>query len=231
MEVEERKKRLPKGFWVLTVVFVLLGLLVLYGAFRLRKAPVFAAVVAGIGLVSLGLTAYGALSLVRGTRRKGPKIACLAVGGTILECFLAIMLLSGLLFPAENRHYDYRDNLSQISSMELVRVDQTGSYEDEMQYTLIRTIPQSDWTEVLERIAALDYSRPFNDPPTWFAGDEGFLIRFSPSVDGVTLVLIQPVCPVYGERSGSRVRLDYRGDRCREMDDWNTLLRDFGGEK
>ena len=99
-----------------------------------------------------------------------------------------------------------------------------------MAYRVLRSVPREEWPELLEQIAEIEFFHPYNDPPTWTAGEQMFLIRFSvPSEDGTRFALIGYLCPWIGEKDGDlvRIRVD-SGFECSYGQDWKALSEKFG---
>ena len=210
----KQKSEIKRGTIVLIAFLVLL---VSFCVFQTRRAPVFAAFVGLIGFACVAAIAHGKMI---GDRTGYNAYGFIGVGSCVLTVMVFLLAMTGAIFPAEDHFYDYRESLDQVSSVELVKVTKDGWNGDEFEYQLIRTVPEKDWKDMIDRIAALCYFRPFNDPPTGTLNETGILIRFSSPVDGVNMVLIVQSCPCWWEEK----QMGSNNEKCANGDALNALL-------
>ena len=227
MSVPQKKRKI--GLTIAIPILAVLTAVILTGFFLLGKDEVLAWFLLIPGLVGVSLLAFGLISLILRVRRKAFPIVCTAVGGAILAYLLLIAayITIGAIAASPVIRYDYREHLDKTSSVEVVEVIKTAQYEDACEFRVIKEILPGQWEELLADIADLEYHRPFGDPDSWYDGEIMVLIRFSPSVNGETLVLIGEDCPCYGEREGSRIRINSAPDCC-ESDDWEAFSAKYG---
>ena len=223
---KQDKPRLPWGRLALGILPALLFFLC---AWAHRTDPAAALFYVGLGFAVSGMIIGGCLAISRGTRRKLPYVSVAA--GTIAAVILAIpILMTGAFLEPMTKRYDYRQELSKLCSVEYVQVTKLANTEDEMAYRVLRSVPREEWPELLDQIAEIEFFHPYNDPPTWTAGEQMFLIRFSvPSEDGTRFALIGYLCPWIGEKDGDlvRIRVD-SGFECSYGQDWKALSEKFG---
>ena len=225
-------KKHSRGLTILGIIFFVFAALILAGVLLMWKDPDFAdaaGTFALIGFIAVALSAFGTIYLVLRVRKKAFPVLCIAVGGSMLTfalyLLIAFRVTAGDL--ADPRVYDYRNDLDSISSITQVEVAKTGRYEDECEFRVIKEIPRDQWEAMISEIARMRDIRPFGGRHSCYQGDKMLLIRFSPSVDGKTLVLIAERYPCYGEPEGSRVRLVPTSDTV-YGDDWDPFAAKYG---
>lgn len=151
--------------------------------------------------ITLGLLAFGTICLLRKTWIKFIPIFCLVLGSVLL-----LFLLQHL----DVRHYDYRDQLDRIQSVELIELTKTADggviHEDELEYRVLRTIDPAEWEALIDDVARLDYHYFFPNPRWWSGDPVRLLIRFTPGEDGLCLAIIGE-SPAIGTEKGSRVEI------------------------
>ena len=148
-------------------------------------------------VIAIGLQAVGTICLLRKTWIKFIPILCLVIGSVLL-----LFLLQHL----DVRHYDYRDQLDRIQSVELIELTKTAGYEDELEYQVLRSIDPAEWEGLIDDVAQLDYHYFFPNPRWWSGGPVRLLIRFTPGKDGLCLAIIGE-SPAIGTEKGSRVEI------------------------
>lgn len=181
------------------------------------------------GTLSIGMIAFGVISLISGVRKKALSIVMIVIGDNILiyVLYFAFMIGMGKLSSMDKKVYDHTAELENISRIELITMIDSGRYEDDLEYSVSETIPPELWASLLERISQIEYTKPFGSPLFIDKGDKMFLITFKTPKDGVTFVLIGYKCSGYGKRVDSRVKMNYEGFWC-DTDEWNKLIEDFG---
>jgi hypothetical protein len=151
--------------------------------------------------IAIGLQAIGTICLLRKTWIKFIPILCLVIGSALL-----LFLLNHL----DVAHYDYRDRLDRIQSVELIELTGTAYYEanfeDELEYQVLRSIDPAEWEALIEDLACLDYHYFFPNPRWWSGGPVRLLIRFAPGEDGMCFAIIGE-SPAIGTEEGSRVKI------------------------
>jgi hypothetical protein len=151
--------------------------------------------------ITLGLLAFGTICLLRKTWIKFIPIFCLVLGSVLL-----LFLLQHL----DVRHYDYRDQLDRIQSVELIELTKTADggviHEDELEYRALRSIDPAEWEALIDDVARLDYHFFFPNPRWWSGDPVRLLIRFTPGEDGLCLAIIGE-SPAIGTEKGSRVEI------------------------
>lgn len=152
-------------------------------------------------VIAIGLLAFGTICLLRKTWIKFIPILCLVIGSVLL-----LFLLQHL----DVRHYDYRDQLDRIQSVELIELTKTADggviHEDELEYRVLRTIDPAEWEALIDDLARLDYHYFFPNPRWWSGDPVRLLIRFTPGEDGLCLAIIGE-SPAIGTEKGSRVEI------------------------
>lgn len=152
-------------------------------------------------VIAIGLQAVGTICLLRKTWIKFIPIFCLVLGSVLL-----LFLLQHL----DVRHYDYRDQLDRIQSVELIELTKTADggviHEDELEYRVLRTIDPAEWEALIDDVARLDYHYFFPNPRWWSGDPVRLLIRFTPGEDGLCLAIIGE-SPAIGTEKGSRVEI------------------------
>ena len=147
-------------------------------------------------VIAIGLQAIGTICLLRKTWIKFIPILCLVIGSALL-----LVVLNRL----DAKHYDYRDRLDRIQSVELIEVTKTAGYEDELEYQVLRSIDPAEWEGLIDDVARLDYHY-LSPPRWWFGGPVRLLIRFTPGEDGLCLAIIGE-SPAIGTEKDSRVEI------------------------
>ena len=151
-------------------------------------------------VIAIGLQAVGKICLLWKTRVKFIPILCLVIGSVLL-----LFVLNGL----DVKHYDYRDRLDRIQSIELIELTKTADggfiHEDELEYRVLRSIDPAEWEGLIDDVARLDYHY-LSPPRWWFGGPVRLLIRFTPGEDGLCLAIIGE-SPAIGTEKGSRVEI------------------------
>lgn len=152
-------------------------------------------------VIAIGLLAFGTICLLRKTWIKFIPILCLVIGSVLL-----LFLLQHL----DVRHYDYRDQLDRIRSVELIELTKTADggviHEDELEYRVLRTIDPAEWEALIDDLAQLDYHYFFPNPRWWSGDPVRLLIRFTPGEDGLCLAIIGE-SPAIGTEKGSQVEI------------------------
>ena len=152
-------------------------------------------------VIAIGLQAVGTICLLRKTWIKFIPILCLVIGSVLL-----LVVLNHL----DVEHYDYRDRLDRIQSVELIEVTKTAGYEDELEYQVLRSIDPAEWEALIEDLACLDYTYPIPIGNVmswpWRGGPVRLLIRFTPGEDGLRFAVLGE-SPVIGTEKGSRVEI------------------------
>lgn len=152
-------------------------------------------------VIAICLLAFGTICLLRKTWIKFIPILCLVIGSVLL-----LFLLQHL----DVRHYDYRDQLDRIRSVELIELTKTADggviHEDELEYRVLRSIDPAEWEALIDDVARLDYHYFFPNPRWWSGDPVRLLIRFTPGEDGLCLAIIGE-SPAIGTEKGSRVEI------------------------
>lgn len=148
-------------------------------------------------VIAIGLQAVGKICLLWKTRVKFIPILCLVIGSVLL-----LFVLNHL----DVEHYDYRDRLDRIQSVELIELTKTAGYEDELEYQVLRSIDPAEWEGLIDDVARLDYHYFFPNPQWWSGGPVWLLIRFTPGEDGLRFAIIGE-SPATGTEKGSRVEI------------------------
>lgn len=156
-------------------------------------------------VIAIGLLAFGTICLLRKTWIKFIPILCLVIGSVLL-----LFLLQHL----DVRHYDYRDQLDRIQSVELIELTKTADggviHEDELEYRVLRSIDPAEWEALIEDLACLDYTYPIPIGNvmswSWRGGPVRLLIRFTPGEDGLRFAVLGE-SPVIGTEKGSRIEI------------------------
>ena len=151
--------------------------------------------------IAIGLQAIGTICLLRKTWIKFIPILCLVIGSALL-----LFLLNHL----DVAHYDYRDRLDRIQSVELIELTKSAYYEDELEYRALCSIDPAEWEGLIDDVARLDYTYPFPVGDvlsmSWYGGPVRLLIRFAPGEDGLCFAIIGE-SPAIGTEKGSRVEI------------------------
>ena len=151
-------------------------------------------------VIAIGLLAFGTICLLRKTWIKFIPIICILLGSVLL-----LFVLNHL----DVEHYDYRDQLDRIRSVELIELTKTADggviHEDELEYRALRSIDPAEWEGLIDDVARLDYHY-LSPPRWWFGGPVRLLIRFTPGEDGLCLAIIGE-SPAIGTENGSQVEI------------------------
>lgn len=156
-------------------------------------------------VIAIGLQAIGTICLLRKTWIKFIPIICILLGSVLL-----LFVLNHL----DVEHYDYRDRLDRIQSVELIELTKTADggviHEDELEYRVLRTIDPAEWEALIEDLACLDYTYPIPIGNvmswSWRGGPVRLLIRFTPGEDGLRFAVLGE-SPVIGTEKGSRIEI------------------------
>lgn len=152
-------------------------------------------------VIAIGLQAVSTICLLRKTWIKFIPIICILLGSVLL-----LFVLNHL----DVEHYDYRDRLDRIQSVELIELTKTADggviHEDELEYRVLRTIDPAEWEGLIDDLAQLDYHYFFPNPRWWSGGPVRLLIRFTPGEDGLRFAIIGE-SPAIGTEKGSRVEI------------------------
>ncbi len=165
-------------------------------------------------VIAIGLQAVGTICLLRKTWIKFIPILCLVIGSALL-----LVVLNRL----DAKHYDYRDRLDRIQSVELIELTKTAGYEDELEYQVLRSIDPAEWEGLIDDVARLDYHY-LSPPRWWFGGPVRLLIRFTPGEDGLCLAIIGE-SPAIGTEKSSRVEIRAASS---STDGWEALAEKYG---
>ena len=186
------------------------------------------------GLIAVGLTAAGVITLVCGVRKNTLSIIMIVIGANMLPIIIYLTLLIGAgVSSSRNAHtYDYTKEIGNISSIEYVTIvgldyENSRLYESGLDYTVLWSVDREQWPVLLERLADVEYVHPPNDPPTLYKNNEMFLIKYIYPRDGVTFVFIGRTCPGCGRRVDSRVLVEYKLEWS-DYDKWESLMADYG---
>ncbi|MBR4659329.1 MAG: hypothetical protein IKP26_08760 [Clostridia bacterium] len=226
--VDEKRKRRRLALAIPLLLLLLVPVIACAALIENNTAMIFFLI---IGLIAVGLTAYGVLSLITRSGKKPLSIVSIAIGSTICStlAYSALMLIFGTIVEQDDKRFDYTGDIDTISSISIIRV--SGDYysstmEDDFKYTVVKDIDREEWAKLLSEIAELKFYLPFGDPPSVNADELMVMIRFSPSKDGMTCALIGQKCPGYGERVDSRVRLYFYSYLCKETD-WDSVIKKY----
>lgn len=156
-------------------------------------------------VIAIGLQAVGTICLLRKTWIKFIPIICILLGS---------VLLFFVLNHLDVEHYDYRDQLDRIQSVELIELTKTADggviHEDELEYRVLRSIDPAEWGALIEDLACLDYTYPIPIGNvmswSWRGGPVRLLIRFTPGEDGLRFAILGE-SPAIGTEKGSRVEI------------------------
>ena len=186
----------------IAIVFFSAVALLLFGATLLTHRDTHNAILGFRDVATaVGLQAVGTICLLRKTWIKFIPIICILLGSVLL-----LFVLNGL----DVKHYDYRDRLDRIQSIELIELTKTADggfiHEDELEYRVLRTIDPAEWEGLIDDVARLDYHYFFPNPRWWSGGPVRLLIRFTPGEDGLCLAIIGE-SPAIGTEKGSRVEI------------------------
>lgn len=169
-------------------------------------------------VIAIGLQAVGTICLLRKTWIKFIPIICILLGSVLL-----LFVLNRL----DVEHYDYRDRLDRIQSVELIELTKTVDgvviHEDELEYRVLRTIDPAEWEGLIDDVARLDYHYLL-PPRWWFGGPVRLLIRFTPGEDGLRFAIIGE-SPAIGTEKGSQVEI--RAASC-SSNGWEALAEKYG---
>lgn len=173
--------------------------------------------------ITLGLLAFGTICLLRKMRIKFIPIFCLVIGSVLL-----LFILNAL----DAEHYDYRDKLDRVQSIELIELTGTAYYkarfEDELEYRVLRSIDPVEWEGLIDDVARLGYIWPLVGDIyslSWNGGPVRLLIRFTSGEDGLRFAIIGET-PVIGTEKGSRVEI-YAAP-CAATNGWEALAEKHG---
>lgn len=185
----------------IAIVFFSAVALLLFGKIFLTHRDPHSAFTALKGAaITLGLLAFGTICLLRKTWIKSIPIYRIVLGAVILLF---------VLIRFDVRHYDYRDQLDRIQSVELIELTKTADggviHEDELEYRVLRTIDPAEWEGLIDDVARLDYHY-LSPPRWWFGGPVRLLIRFTPGEDGLRFAIIGE-SPAIGTEKGSRLEI------------------------
>ena len=185
----------------IAIVFFSAVALLLFGKIFLTHRDPHSAFTALKGAaITLGLLAFGTICLLRKTWIKSIPIYRIVLGAVILLF---------VLIRFDVRHYDYRDQLDRIQSVELIELTKTADggviHEDELEYRALRSIDPAEWEGLIDDVARLDYHY-LSPPRWWFGGPVRLLIRFTPGEDGLCLAIIGE-SPAIGTENGSQVEI------------------------
>lgn len=190
----------------IAIVFFSAVALLLFGAILLTHRDTHNAILDfGAVAIAVGLMAIGTICLLRKTWIKFIPILCLVIGSA---------LLLSVLNHLDVEHYDYRDQLDRIRSVELIELTKTADggviHEDELEYRVLRSIDPAEWEALIEDLACLDYTYPIPIGNvmswSWRGGPVRLLIRFTPGEDGLRFAVLGE-SPVIGTEKGSRIEI------------------------
>ena len=216
---EAFEKQRSRKTQIAIAVFSALAVLLLLAIFLTHRDWKNAVPLVRGALFAVGLIAVGGICMLRKSRLKFIPIFCIVLGGLI-----GLFVVNQL----DVRHYDYRDQLDQIQSVELIELTKTAGFEDELEYRVLRAVDPAEWEGLIGDVARLDYEYffPMGDAAmkTWSGGPTRLLIRFAPGEDGLCFAIIGD-SPAIGEAKGSRVGIIALPSSC---NGWEDLSKKHG---
>lgn len=175
------------------------------------------------------LLGFGMISLACGTRRKVLSIVSMCLGAAAFVPQLIFLLLALILFgPSKKTSFDFRKDMENIKSIEIVEIQNTAWFEDDYEYRVESEIAPGEWDDFLSRLSELNYTYPsYGSPPELHKGNKAILIRFDHSIKGKLFVLIGKFGCGYGTRADSRVKVIDDRCLCKDQDGFDSLLDDY----
>lgn len=216
---EAFEKQRSRKTQIAIAVFSALAVLLLLAIFLTHRDWKNAVPLVRGALFAVGLIAVGGICMLRKSRLKFIPIFCIVLGGLI-----GLFVVNQL----DVRHYDYRDQLDQIQSVELIELTKTAGFEDELEYRVLCAVDPAEWEGLIGDVARLDYEYffPMGDAAmkTWSGGPTRLLIRFAPGENGLCFAIIGD-SPAIGEAKGSRVGIIALPSSC---NGWEDLSKKHG---
>lgn len=228
--ITDKRKRI--GLYISIPLLALLLVPVIICVIALKVVPFWQAVATVVGILTVGLIAFGVISLILGFRIKPLSIVSIVIGAQIYMyvAFIAFYTTAAASSTSGTEtRFDYTGDMDIISSISVIELDSgygSETDEDDLEYHVLKEVDEADWEPLLKAVSELEYVRPFGDPPSAVKGEQMIMIRFDPSKDGVTMVLIGQRCPAHGERYGSGVRLIFDNIWC-GSNDWDEKVAGY----
>jgi hypothetical protein len=149
--VDEKRKRRRLALAIPLLLLLLVPVIACAALIENSTAMIFFLI---IGLIAVGLTAYGVLSLITRSGKKPLSIVSIAIGSTICStlAYSALMIIFGTIVEQDDKRFDYTGDIDTISSISIIRV--SGDYysstmEDDFKYTVVKDIDREEWAKLL----------------------------------------------------------------------------------
>ena len=139
---------------------------------------------------------------------------------------ISVIAICGLLCSCGKVYYDFTGELDNIESVEFINITSLEDYcGGDSGAEIIRSIPESEWKEVLFAAAKLEYSRPFPNP-NFLREGEALKITFKEPVDGKVFILYSRFAFADAKIVDGQVDIDSYTPQCSE-EDWESFTKTF----